>query len=154
MDTYEVDAGGARVKRRDVGTVALLTVFTLGIYAFVWYFRINRELRDFGAAQGDEDLAGERPGLSLLAVTLGWLVIVPAIVSYYRCTKRIKRAQALGEVPEEHVTSGTVIFWLCVGGLLTAVGFVGVPTYVQIGLNHVWDQYPRLEEPPEQLAAP
>jgi hypothetical protein len=147
MSSYEVNAQGARVKTRDIGIVALLTIVTLGIYAYVWYFRINRELRDFGAAQGDEELAKESPGLSLLAVTLGALIIVPAIVSYVRCTKRVQRAQGLVEVPEKDATSGWVIFGLCVGGLLMGVGFVGVPAYVQLGLNHTWEGYPRLEEP-------
>jgi hypothetical protein len=147
MTTHEVDAGGARVKARDIGIVAILTIVTLGIYGYVWYYRINRELRDFGAAHQDEELAGERPGLSLLAVTLGAVLIVPPIVSWVRCTKRIQRAQNLVELPEKDVTSGWVIFGLCVGGLLTSVGFVGVPVYVQMGLNHVWEKYPRLEEP-------
>ena len=146
MASYEVDAQGARVKTRDIGIVALLTIVTLGIYAYVWFFRINRELRDFGAARGDEELAAERPGLSLLAVTLGALIIVPAIVSYVRCTRRVQRAQALVGVAEHDLTSGWVIFGLCVGGVLMGVGFVGVPAYVQLGLNHTWAGYPQLEE--------
>jgi hypothetical protein len=50
---YEADVYGARVKVREVGLVILWTALTIGIYAIVWYYRINRELRDFGRAYRD-----------------------------------------------------------------------------------------------------
>jgi hypothetical protein len=38
---------GARAKVRDEGLVVLWTVLTIGIWTLVWYYRINREMRDF-----------------------------------------------------------------------------------------------------------
>jgi len=89
--TEVVLPSGARAKVRDEGLVVLWTVLTLGIYNGVWYYRINREMRDFGRVHGDEKLANTNPVLSILAVTLGALVIVPAIVSYWKTTGRIRR---------------------------------------------------------------
>ncbi len=51
---------GARAKMRDEGLVLLWTVLTLGIYTLVWYYKINREMRDFGRAHGDR---GWRPAI-------------------------------------------------------------------------------------------
>ena len=59
-------------------SVVLLTVVTLGIYGIVWYFTINRELRDFGAAHGDADLGSSEPWRSVVAVTLGAVLVVRA----------------------------------------------------------------------------
>jgi Domain of unknown function (DUF4234) len=48
-----------RVKIRNPWAVALLPLITLGIYHLVWWYRINRELHDYGEAKG-EDL-GQSP---------------------------------------------------------------------------------------------
>ena len=40
-----------RVKARNPWAVALLPIVTLGVYHLVWWYRINRELRDFGRAR-------------------------------------------------------------------------------------------------------
>jgi membrane protein implicated in regulation of membrane protease activity len=60
--------------------IVTLTVVTLSLYVLVWYYRVNRELRDLGQRRDDE-LRGTRPGISLAAVTVGGLVIVPPYVS-------------------------------------------------------------------------
>ena len=52
------------------GWSSFWTILTLGIYTMVWYYRINREVRDFGRAHGDEKLANSNPVLSILAVTI------------------------------------------------------------------------------------
>src|SRR3954454_3910103 len=71
---------GSTAKTRDPLGVALLTLVTLGVYFFVWYYKVNREMSELGRARGTDEL-GDSPGNSLLAVTLGALIIVPAIVS-------------------------------------------------------------------------
>ena len=68
----------ARAKVRSPWAAALLPIVTLGIYYFVWYYKINREMKDLGQARGSNEL-GDSPGTSMLAVTLGILIIVPAI---------------------------------------------------------------------------
>src|SRR5689334_13101678 len=84
-------------KIRSPWAAALLPIVTLGIYYFVWYYKINREMRDLGKARGTDEL-GDSPGTSLLATTLGALIIVPALVSTYHTAQRIQRAQALNGI--------------------------------------------------------
>ena len=131
---------GARAKVRDEGLVVLWHVLTLGFYNWVWYYRINREISDFGRAHGDDRLAKSNPVLSILAVTIGWLLIVPPLVSWWLCTGRIRRMQRLCNVTE---VSGWVI-----GGvafLFPWFGWLAIPAYVQDGLNKVWRLYPPAE---------
>jgi hypothetical protein len=134
---------GARAKIRNEGLVALWSFITLGIYTYVWYYRINREMRDFGRAHGDEELAKTNPVLSVLAVTIGVLLLfIPTIVSYWRTTGRVRRTQRLCNVP---LTEGWVVALLAVVGVLIVFAWVAVPVYVQSGLNKVWKLYPPAE---------
>jgi uncharacterized protein DUF4234 len=142
---------GDRAKVRDEGLVALWTVLTLGIYTLVWYYRINREMRDFGRAHGDQELADSNPTLSILAVTLGALVIIPALVSYWGTTSRIRRMQrACNVTPIE----GWIIAVLYVAGFFLLLPLIAIPPYVQGGLNKVWRLYPPAEGSEVELAAP
>jgi len=148
MAAPELDVGGARVKERDIGLVGLWHVLTLGIYNWFWYYAINRELRDFGEARGDGELAKGNPAMSLLAVTLGWLLIVPPFVSWWRCVRRIQRAQGIAERPP---LSGWAIGGLYVLGLLIMFAWIAIPVLVQDALNGVWKRFAsedRSEAPP------
>jgi hypothetical protein len=64
-----------------------LAIITLGIYGIFWYYFVNKELAELGKARGTDEL-GDSPGTSVLAVTLGALIIVPAILSYWGTWKR------------------------------------------------------------------
>jgi hypothetical protein len=153
MASYEVNAYGAEAKVRDPGIVVLFFFLTLGflIYPQVWYYRINRELRDYGVVYQNEYLAKTKPWLSVLATTLGALLIVPAIVSWWRCTSRIRRAQ---EIAQEDLTNGWLIFAMYVGSIFFGPVALGIPAYVQTGLNNVWRKYPAAspEDAPAHLA--
>ena len=138
MAATELDIGGARVKERDIGLVGLWHALTFGIYNWFWYYAINRELRDFGEARGDPELAKGNPGLSLLAVTLGWLLIVPPFVSWWRCTGRIRRAQRLAGQTE---INGWALGGLYFGGWLILFAWLAIPVLVQEALNKVWKRY-------------
>lgn len=80
-----MNLGGAAVKQRRPAGVLLLSILTLGIYGAFWYYAINRELRDLG-----EDVS---PGVALLAVTLGAVLVVPPFVSWYRTGARLRRLE-------------------------------------------------------------
>lgn len=136
--SYEVNAYGAAVKVRSPSIVVLLHVVTLGFYNWYWYYKINRELRDFGKVYRLERLQEVNPWLSLLAVTFGSILIVPAFVSWYRCTKRIQDAQAvLGHSP----LSGLALGFSFAGGLLLTLPFLIIPYLVQDALNKVWEPF-------------
>src|SRR3954470_1639576 len=120
--------GEARAKLRNPLGVVGLSIITIGIYYAFWWYFINREMRDFGRAR-NADL-GQSPGNSVLAVTLGWIIIVPAIVSMWRTSDRIQRTEELAGV--ERPASGPIIFIL-----LLLIGPVGV-WYAQSELNKAW----------------
>ena len=116
-------------KIRSPWAPALLPYVTLFIYAFVWYYKINREMADLGRAKGTSEL-GDSPGKSLLAVTLGALIIVPAVISVINTFRRIQAAQRLTRVDPQ--ANG----WLAIvmALLLTPVFYA----YQQSELNKVW----------------
>ncbi len=118
----------ARAKLRNPLGVVGLSIITIGIYYIFWWYYINREMRDFGRTR-DTDL-GQNPGNSVLALTLGALIIVPAIVTLWTTSDRIQRTQETAGV--ERPASGPVIFVL-----LLLIGPVGV-WYAQNELNKAW----------------
>ena len=79
-------------KVRNPLAVALLGLITIGIYWIFWWYFINREMVDYGQANDVPDL-GDNPWLSVLAVTIGALVIIPALVSLWRTCRRIETTQ-------------------------------------------------------------
>jgi uncharacterized protein DUF4234 len=118
----------ARAKLRNPWGVLGLSLITLGIYWFFWWYYINREMRDLGRARGVD--LGQNPGNSVLAVTLGALIIVPAIVSMWTTSDRIQRTEETAGV--DRPASGPVIFIL-----LLLIGPVGI-WYAQHELNKAW----------------
>jgi hypothetical protein len=87
-----------RVRLRSPWAAALLPIVTLGVYHLVWWYRVNRELRDLGRARGYD--LGQNPTNSLLAVFPGGLIVVPALISYWRGTKRMQAAaRVAGQEP-------------------------------------------------------
>src|SRR5437762_4155932 len=116
-----------RVKVRNPWAVALLPFITLGIYHLVWWYRVNRELRDYGRAKG-EDL-GQSPTNSLLALFPRLLIIVPPLVSYWRGTGRVQAASRLAGKEPPNGWLGLVLY------LLISPAFFA---YLQVSLNDVW----------------
>jgi hypothetical protein len=117
-------------KLRSLWAVALLPIITIGIYFFFWWYFIHRELRDLGRAKNTDEL-GDSPGTSLLAVTLGALIIVPALVSIYRGFKRVQAAQRLAGGEPINGWIGLILFFV-----ITPAFYA----YIQSGLNAVWER--------------
>jgi|SRR5215467_1047645 len=89
------NAWGQQMKRRGPILVWLVwPLITIGIYHFVWYYKIHREMHDFDTRR-DVPTAGP----VLVLIFLSWTVVAP-LVSYYRTGNRIRDAQqAAGLVP-------------------------------------------------------
>ena len=122
-----VRIGGQEFKKRNIFGVWLgLPLITLGIYTFVWYYKINDEARRY---LGDDTI---RPGVSVLALTLGWIVIVPPFVSIYRTAERVRRMQDHAGIPSriEPVLALVLVFLFSLWTL-----------YTQEMLNRIWDAY-------------
>ena len=117
-----------RVKIRSPWAAALLPLITLGIYHLVWWYRINREMRDYGKAKGYD--LGQNPTNSVLALFPGGIIIVPALITYWRGTKRAMGASRLaGQEPLNGWIA--ILLYLFIAPALWA--------YIQVSLNHAWE---------------
>ncbi len=115
----EVEFGdGGAGKIRSFANGLGLTIVTLGIYYFFWYYLVNDELKDIGVAKGDQKLSQSSPGSSLAAVLVGGWLIIPPLLSVYNYGQRIKRAQRLGKVPPQDQINPMVAFWTAFFGWL------------------------------------
>ena len=122
----QVQVRGTPVKVRNPFLVFVWSLVTLGIYYVVWYYKINRELRD---ASGID----VSPIVAVLAVTIGWLVLVPPFVSWYRTFGRIVAAQRAANLTSEaSPVLGFILFVLAV--FLVPVEVI----YAQDELNKIW----------------
>src|ERR1700760_281555 len=130
-----------KAKVRTPWAVALLPIITLGIYHLVWWYKINKEMKAFGEARGYD--LGRNPMNSLLALFPGGLIIVPALITYWNGTRRARGPWGVaGREP--------------VNGWLVLVLYLLIPpamwAYLQVSLNHVWEQ--ELSAAPGQAAPP
>ncbi|HET6643581.1 MAG TPA: DUF4234 domain-containing protein [Gaiellaceae bacterium] len=127
-EDVRIEGTEATAKIRSVVWVIVLELVTLSIYGFFWWYFIHRELRDYGRAKGTTEL-GTSPGKSLLAITLGLLIIVPALVSIYNGFKRVQAAQRLSGIEPLNGWIGLILF---------IVFYPALMGYMQSGLNPVW----------------
>lgn len=113
-------------KRRNIWAVWLgLPIITLGIYTYVWYFKINDETR-FSPRNT------VNPVGPLLALLIGWVLIVPPFISVYRTGRRIGEAQRAAGI------GSPCNPWL---GLLLVFVFGLWTLYYQSELNKIPDSY-------------
>lgn len=124
------DVGSTAKIRNPWGTLALALV-TLGIYSLVWWYKINRELRDLGRAERVEGL-GDSPGLSTLAMALGGLTgHIATVWTIVTTSRRIYRAQKLTDA------RGRFNGWIAAALWIFTLG-LGSMVYTQAQLNRVW----------------
>ena len=140
---YEMKIRGTQseVKVRSPWAAALLPIITLGIYHLVWWYKINKELKEYGEAKGHD--LGQNPTNSVLALFPGGLIIIPALISYWSGTKRVMGAARLaGKEPVNGWIS--ILLYLIIAPAFWA--------YLQVSLNHIWEQ--EAEPLPGQDAPP
>jgi hypothetical protein len=148
---YEMNIRGTqdKVKIRSPWAVALLPIITLHIYTLVWWYRINREMSDYGKAKGFD--LGQNPTNSLLALFPGSFIVVPALITWWRGTKRVMGASSIAGKEPLNGWIALILF------LLLPWGFYA---YIQVSLNDVWreeaEELPGQELPPptEQMPPP
>jgi hypothetical protein len=120
-----VTIDGHEYTRRSPLAVIGLTLVTLFIYGLWWYWKTNDDARRY---LRDETI---KPGTALLAVALGWLLIVPPFISIYHTGERVERMERKAGVAAPISPALNLI-------LSIVVGFFGY-AYTQEHLNHVWD---------------
>ncbi|TMB91678.1 MAG: DUF4234 domain-containing protein [Chloroflexi bacterium] len=122
-------AGQQFKKRNIVGVWIGLPLITLGIYFFVWIYKVNYEARR-----------------SVLAFIPGFLLIVPPYIAVYRLGKRIQRME---EAAQMQSRAEPVL------GLILAFLYGAYLLYYQSHLNGIWDRYLQVPvTPPQPLAPP
>ena len=133
--------GNQTYKRRNIVAVWIgLPFITLGIYSYVWIYKVNDEARRF---LGDDSI---KPALSVLAFIPGALLIVPPLVALYRLGKRIARMEAAAGSPNR----AEPVVGLVLGFILSLYSL-----YYQDHLNGLWDRYLRSGNvPPPVSTAP
>jgi len=117
---------GQQFKKRSPWGAWGLAIVTLGIYGFVWYYKINDEARRY---LRDDTI---KPGISVLAVVLGWVIIVPPFVSYYRTAERVSKMEANAGIQKSVEP---------VLGLIAAIIYALHIPYLQSHLNKIWERY-------------
>jgi hypothetical protein len=132
-DLVPIPGAGTQAKIRTPVAVPLLQFVTLAIYTVFWWYFINREMADLGRARGVPEL-GEKPVLSVLALTVGALVIVPPFVTLWRTCKRIETAQ--NHVLGSNNFSPILAFVL---GIFPLLHFIA-SFLMQSNLNQVWER--------------
>jgi len=109
-------------KRSPLGAWGL-TLLTLGIYGLVWYYKINDEARRY---LRDDSI---KPGIALLALLPGAILIIPPFISYYHTGERIQRMQEKAGLSS---TLSPALFLLA--SFVAGVHLI----HGQEGLNKVW----------------
>jgi hypothetical protein len=116
--------GQSYLKRNPLGVLGL-SLITLGIYGFYWYYKVNEEIQRY---TNDQTIS---PSRSLLAVIPGFLLIVPPFIAYYNTSNHIVRMQEQRGMPSQ-ISPALVV-------ILALVVWIGMAAYVQEHLNRVWD---------------
>jgi hypothetical protein len=137
-----ITIGGEQFKKRNIVGVWLgLPLITLGIYGFVWIYKVNNEARRF---LRDDSI---KPTMSVLAFFPGVLLLfIPPFVAIYRLGKRIRRMEEAAQM------QGRVEPVL--GLILALVLFSSYVLYYQSHLNGIWDRYTQVPAAAPQPIAP
>jgi hypothetical protein len=127
-EVVQIAGAGSTAKVRSPIWVAVWSVLTLGIYVIFWWYFVNREMADYGRAEGTSEL-GDSPAKSTLALFPGGLIVVPAIWTSITTFQRVQKAQGMvGQAPLNGWIA--VLLYVVIGPVFFA--------YLQSGLNSVW----------------
>jgi Domain of unknown function (DUF4234) len=129
----QIPGAGTTAKIRHPLGVIGLSLITLGIYGLFWWYFINREMADLGQANGVPEL-GDNPVLSVVALSIGSLIIIPPFVTWWRTAKRVETAQ--NRVLGSNNFSPVLVFVLI---FIPLVGLISI-FLIQSNLNQVWER--------------
>ncbi len=113
-------------KNRNAGVVILLMFVTLGIYNIVWYYKINKEIKEH---DNDQQFT---PGWAAVAL----FVPIANLVSVYNTADRIKKMQK-ADGSQDLISPGAALVW----ALLFGIGYFIV---VQGAMNNHWYEHTKV----------
>jgi ACR3 family arsenite efflux pump ArsB len=128
---------GQRYLKRDPLGVLGLTIITLGIYFFVWYYKVNVEVQRI---EHDQTMS---PTRSLMAMIFGWVIIVPPFIAMYNTAKHVQALETRLGIQQTLEPALTII--------LMVLFSVGNGIYVQEHLNRAWETASRASGPAAPL---
>jgi hypothetical protein len=131
---------GQQYKKRSPLGVLGLSFITHGIYFFVWYYKINDEVRRF---ENDQTIS---PMRSLMAMIFGWLIIVPPFIAMYNTAKHVQAMETGVGVRQTVEPALTIV--------LLFVFSIGNTIYIQEHMNRTWDQVSGSGQAPSAPSAP
>lgn len=120
-----VNAGVLGRRRRPFLVWPVLPIVSALTYCPLWIYRTNRELAAYNPR------IQVRPVLSVLAFTVGWLLVVPPFVATWRLGTRIRDARGAAGLSPIH--PGMAFTLLLLGG---------GAAYLQTLINKIWECYP------------
>jgi Domain of unknown function (DUF4234) len=123
---------GTAVKKRSPTGIWLLTLVTLTVYWYVWYYKVNDEARRY---LHDGSI---KPWMSVLAIFPGFLLLfVPVLISAYRTGARIESMERQAGITKTvRPAFGFLAFFLTIITALLLLG--GGAYYYQQHLNVLW----------------
>lgn len=150
-------------RSRRPATVAIFGAATLGLYSVGWYYKVNREMRDFGAARGDRDLGTTRPWVSVLAFTVGGIIVIPRLISLLRTVGRVQAVERISTGSNRPaaglraVLTGAALLPLGSSAhrfgelfaVLAVTALIGSTVRIQARLNAAWRHQPITTSEPE-----
>jgi mannose/fructose/N-acetylgalactosamine-specific phosphotransferase system component IIC len=116
---------GQQYLRRNPLGVLGLSLITLGVYFFVWYYKINVEIQREG---NDQTMS---PVRSLMAMIFGWLIIVPPFIAMYNTAKHVQAMETRHDIQQTLEPAFTIA--------LLVLFSLGNGVYIQEHLNRGWD---------------
>jgi len=116
--------GQPYLKRNPLGVLGL-SLISLGIYFFYWYWKLNDELRRF---EHDESI---NPARSLMAMLFCWIIIVPPFIAIWNTANHIQSAERRAGVLQQ-IEPVLVLLFQIVFSLVN-------PPYTQDHMNRIWD---------------
>jgi len=123
-ETVTID-GRPYLKRNPLGVLGL-SVITIGIYFFYWYWKVNDELSAF---THDDAIS---PTRSLMAILFGWIIIVPPFIAIYNTAKHVQGQEQRLEIQPQLEPALAIVFLLIVS--------IANGLYFQEHLNRIWDR--------------
>jgi hypothetical protein len=116
--------GQQYMKRNPLGVLGL-SLITLGIYFFVWYYKINMEIQRL---ENDQTMS---PTRSLMAMIFGWVIIAPPFIAMYNTAKHVQAMESRHGIQQTLEPAFTIA--------LMVLFSLGNGVYIQEHLNRGWD---------------